>query len=158
MIRINMCFADGWHPVPPNEKYLTYAEAFEVRDDHILFSQNEVAAGRLQEPLAITDFWLQSNGDFPGVGLGAEEYAAKHGWERVSWDGNPELGWRCWRKKFGRGTISVGCGVFPLIVHSFGANSDDSFSSTRIRVQTDTILSEAEAMKETDLWWSRQRQ
>lgn len=52
-------------------------------------------------------------------------------WTRIPWDGNPDLKLECWRKSFGRGHVSVGIGEFLTVTFSFGANSDDSHSSTR---------------------------
>jgi hypothetical protein len=72
----------------------------------------------------------------------------ENGWELIPWDGNPELGLFCWRKRFGRGHVSVGVGAFTSIVYSYGANSDDSISSTRWR--PDRPLTEAEAMALVD--------
>ena len=66
-----------------------------------------------------------------------------NGWKKIPWDGNPDLNLMCWRKKFGRGHVSVGCKDFLLIVMSYGADSDDSYSSTRWR--KDRVLSEKEA-------------
>ena len=54
-------------------------------------------------------------------------------WTLIDWDGNPKLKYKCWRKSFGRGHVSVGVGKFDLIVYSHGANSDDSMSGTRTR-------------------------
>ena len=54
-------------------------------------------------------------------------------WTLIDWDGNPALKLKCWRKSFGRGHVSVGAGAFYLIVYSYGADSDDSLSSTRRR-------------------------
>ncbi len=79
---------------------------------------------------------------------------AKHIWVKVPWDGNPALGLVCWRKKFGRGHVSVGCGDYLSIVHSFGANSDDSYSSTRWRA--DRVLTEQEAMDLVDAQYAKQ--
>lgn len=69
-------------------------------------------------------------------------------WTEIDWDGNPDLKYRCWRKSFGFGYVSVGIGEFKLIVYSYGANSDRSCSSTRWR-NTGTI-SEQEAMDLVD--------
>lgn len=55
-------------------------------------------------------------------------------WTLIDWDGNRELGYKCYRKSFGRGHVSIGVGEFNLIVYSYGANSDRSLSSTRVRV------------------------
>lgn len=52
-------------------------------------------------------------------------------WTRIPWDGNPSLGYECWRKSFGRGHVSVGIGEFLTVCFSYGVNSDDSCSSTR---------------------------
>ena len=78
-----------------------------------------------------------------------------NGWEKVPWDGNLSLGFKCWRKKFGRGHVSVGCGDFHSIVHSFGANSDGSYSSTRWR--NHRILTEQEAMDLVDTQYSKEK-
>ena len=78
---------------------------------------------------------------------------AKHDWQLVSWDGNPDLRHTCWRKKFGRGHVSVGCGDFLHIVHSFGADSDYSYSSTRWRA--DGRISEEAAMALVDKQYSQ---
>ena len=56
-----------------------------------------------------------------------------NGWKIVDWDGNPALKLKCWRKKFGRGHVSVGIGDFKNVVYSYGANSDFSLSGTRAR-------------------------
>lgn len=69
-------------------------------------------------------------------------------WTEIEWDGNPDLKYRCWRKSFGRGHVSVGIGEFNGIVFSYGANSDDSMSSTRWR--SDRVISEQEAMDNVD--------
>lgn len=58
-----------------------------------------------------------------------------NGWVIVDWDGNKALGYKCWRKKFGHGHVSVGIGEFDSIVYSYGANSEDSMSGTRARWQ-----------------------
>ena len=73
----------------------------------------------------------------------------KHEWKKVSWDGNLSLGFECWRKKFGRGDVSVGCGEFLTICYSYGDNSKDSYSGTRWRPLGDH-LSEEDAMKLVD--------
>lgn len=69
-------------------------------------------------------------------------------WVEVEWDGNKSLGYKCLRKKFGHGYVSVGIGDFELIVYSYGANSDISGSSTRWR--KDGAISEIEAMEMID--------
>lgn len=66
-----------------------------------------------------------------------------NGWKLIDWDGNKAFGYKCWRKKFRGGHISVGVGVFTLIVYSFGANSDRSYSSTRWRNHGKTITEQA---------------
>lgn len=71
------------------------------------------------------------------------------GWKIVEWDGNPELGYRCWRKKFGRGHVSVGIGSFLSIVYSYGPNDDESCSGTRWNYDLPPIT-EDEAMEEVD--------
>jgi hypothetical protein len=70
-------------------------------------------------------------------------------WTKIPWDGNRALRLECWRKSFGRGHVSVGIGDFDTICYSFGANSDDSYSSTRWRPDGATI-SEQEAMENVD--------
>ena len=57
----------------------------------------------------------------------------KSEWKKIKWDGNPDLNLECYRKKFGRGHVSVGIGEFKNIVYSYGANSDNSLSGTRCR-------------------------
>ena len=52
-------------------------------------------------------------------------------WTRVPWDGNPALGYECWRKSFGRGDVSVGIGDFLHVIFDYGPNSDYSIGSTR---------------------------
>jgi len=69
-------------------------------------------------------------------------------WTLIDWDGNPALGYQCYRKSFGKGHVSVGVGDFLTVVFSFGANSDDSYSSTRWRA--DGTISEDEAMTQVD--------
>lgn len=71
------------------------------------------------------------------------------GWTRIPWDGNSALKLECWRKKFGRGHVSVGIGEFLSIVFSYGANSDNSFSGTR-RLGPGQTMTEAEAMRAVD--------
>lgn len=65
-------------------------------------------------------------------------------WTLIQWDGNPALNLQCWRKSFRRGHVSVGVGEFKTVVFSYGANSENSFSSTRARVNGPD-LSETEA-------------
>lgn len=65
-------------------------------------------------------------------------------WTLIDWDGNRELGYKCWRKTFGKGHVSVGVGIFTNIVYSYGKSSQDSMSSTRWR--EDGNISEEEAM------------
>lgn len=77
------------------------------------------------------------------------ELAAANGWQLIDWDGNPELGLKCWRKKFGRGYVSVGVGDFTYVVFSYGANSDDSYSSTRWDYDR-PVITEEEAMRMVD--------
>jgi hypothetical protein len=69
-------------------------------------------------------------------------------WTLIDWDENPALKYKCYRKSFGGGHVSVGVGEFTLIVFSYGPNSERSGSSTRWR-ETGTI-SEQEAMKLVD--------
>ena len=69
-------------------------------------------------------------------------------WTLIDWDGNTELGYKCWRKTFGKGHVSVGVGEFTNIVYSYGKSSQDSMSSTRWR--KDGNISEEEAMALVD--------
>lgn len=69
-------------------------------------------------------------------------------WELIEWDGNPALKLKCWRKKFGCGYVSVGVGDFLTVSYSYGANSDDSISSTRWHY--DRIISEKDMMDFVD--------
>jgi hypothetical protein len=69
-------------------------------------------------------------------------------WNLIKWDGNLELGYKCYRRVFKGGHVSVGVGEFTTIVHSFGANSHRSYSSTRWRESG--TLSEVEAMDLVD--------
>lgn len=77
--------------------------------------------------------------------------SAEHNWQRIPWDGNPELGYYCWRKRFGKGHVSVGIGDFLHVGFSYGADSDDSFSSTRWTGPSTPPLTEEEAMRRVDL-------
>jgi hypothetical protein len=70
-------------------------------------------------------------------------------WTLIDWDGNRDLGYKCWRKSFGGGHVSVGVGDFLSVVFSYGANSDSSYSSTRWDYDRPAI-SEADAMKMVD--------
>lgn len=70
--------------------------------------------------------------------------SAPEGWELIDWDGNLSLGLKCWRKKFGKGHVSVGVGDFALVSFSYGANSDDSYSAER------GVMTEIEAMLAID--------
>ena len=69
-------------------------------------------------------------------------------WTLIEWDGNISLGYKCYRKSFRNGHVSVGVGAFTLIVYSYGPNSENSLSSTRWR-ETGNI-NELEAMKMVD--------
>lgn len=69
-------------------------------------------------------------------------------WTEIDWDGNASLGYKCFRKSFRNGHVSVGIGNFQLIVYSYGANSENSRSSTRWR--KDGAISEKEAMLMVD--------
>lgn len=71
-------------------------------------------------------------------------------WELIDWDGNRALGYKCYRKTFADGHISVGVGDFTNITYSFGPNSDRSGSSTRKRVREGYVLTEQEAMQLID--------
>jgi hypothetical protein len=73
----------------------------------------------------------------------------KNEWKLIDWDGNPDLHYKCWRKKFGRGHVSVGCGEFLGVVFSYGENSEDSFSGTRWDYDRPPI-SEEDMMKRID--------
>lgn len=70
-------------------------------------------------------------------------------WTIIDWDGNTSLGYKCYRKSFGKGHVSVGIGDFDLIVYSYGANSEDSLSSTRWR-PNGVAISEQEVMSIVD--------
>jgi hypothetical protein len=70
-------------------------------------------------------------------------------WTLIDWDGNPELGYKCWRKSFGGGHVSVGVGEFNSIVYSYGPNSENSMSGTRWR-SGKPHLTEAQAMQIVD--------
>ena len=67
-------------------------------------------------------------------------------WQLIAWDGNHELKLKCYRKKFGRGHVSIGGGDFKNIVYSYGANSDDSLSGTRWRKDGDITVEQAMAI------------
>lgn len=69
-------------------------------------------------------------------------------WTIIDWDGNKSLGYKCYRKSFGRGHVSVGIGEFTHIVYSYGASSDNSLSSTRWRENGN--ISEQDAMAIVD--------
>lgn len=69
-------------------------------------------------------------------------------WTLIDWDGNPSLKYKCWRKSFRNGHVSVGVGDFTTVVFSYGANSDHSYSSTRWRAPG--IITESNAMKMVD--------
>ena len=73
---------------------------------------------------------------------------AKNNWQLIDWDGNPELKLQCWRKKFGRGHVSVGVGDFHNVTYSYGANSDDSIGCSRWH--GGRLLSEKEMMDFVD--------
>ena len=73
----------------------------------------------------------------------------KNEWKRMPWDGNPALHLECWRKKFGRGHVSVGIGDFLLVCYSHGADSDNSMSGTRWNYNR-PVISEAEMMDWVD--------
>jgi len=67
----------------------------------------------------------------------------KNEWKLIDWDGNPELLFKCYRKKFGRGHVSIGVGEFTSIVYSYGANSNGSLSGTRVRENGDMTVEQA---------------
>lgn len=69
-------------------------------------------------------------------------------WTLIKWDGNRDLNYKCYRKSFGRGHVSIGVGEFKSIVYSYGNNSEDSMSSTRFRQSG--ILTPEQAMKIVD--------
>jgi hypothetical protein len=75
-------------------------------------------------------------------------------WKKVKWDGNLSLGYECWRKHITPTRhVSVGIGDFDLICFSHGPNSDESISSTRIRVAKGNIvgmITEQQAMDWVD--------
>jgi len=62
-----------------------------------------------------------------------------NGWKKIKWDGCENDNRHCWRKEFGRGHVSIGCGSFLTVVFSYGANSGMSFSSTRWDYDRPTI-------------------
>lgn len=70
-------------------------------------------------------------------------------WTRIPWEGNPDLGYECYRKTFGNGCVSVGIGEFLKVVFSYGADSDRSYSSTRWNYDN-PVITEEEAMKLVD--------
>ena len=70
-------------------------------------------------------------------------------WTLIDWDGNPSLKFKCWRKSFGRGHVSVGAANFLSVVFSHGANSDNSMSCTRWNYDK-TPISEKEMMDWVD--------
>jgi hypothetical protein len=70
----------------------------------------------------------------------------KHEWELIAWG---ESEYKCWRKKFGRGHVSVGAGSCLTVVFSYGPDSDDSYSSTRWDYDR-PVITEEEAMKMVD--------
>jgi hypothetical protein len=67
-------------------------------------------------------------------------------WTLIDWDGNPTLGYECWRKSFRHGHVSIGVGDFKLIVYSYGANSEDSLSGTRWRPYGEITVDVAKAI------------
>jgi len=69
-------------------------------------------------------------------------------WTLIDWDGNKSLGYKCYRKSFRHGYVSIGVGEFRNIVFSYGNNSEDSMSSTRWG--KDRIQTEQEAMQMVD--------
>ncbi len=73
----------------------------------------------------------------------------KHEWELTEWDGNRSLNYKCWRKKFGCGHVSVGVGDFLSVVFSYGPDSDNSYSSTRWDYDR-PVITEEEAMRMVD--------
>ena len=72
----------------------------------------------------------------------------------ADWDGNTELGFKCWRKSFGKGHVSVGVGGFQLVSFSFGPDSDYSCSSTRWCYK-DAPITPEEAMQSIDKHFAR---
>lgn len=79
----------------------------------------------------------------------SENPSHKNEWVLVDWDGNRDLGYQCWEKKFGRGHVSVGVGEFETVAFDYGANSDNSYSATRWRAKGPP-MSEQEAMEAVD--------
>lgn len=73
-------------------------------------------------------------------------------WALIPWDGNPELGYTCYRKSFRRGHVSVGVGDFRVVSYSYGPNHVDSYGDTRDRryVKGERLLTEQEAMEAVD--------
>jgi len=72
----------------------------------------------------------------------------KNEWQLIEWDGNRNLKLQCYRKKFGRGHVSVGIGDFLQIVYSYGPDSEDSLSATRWR--KNKIITAEQAMEMVD--------
>lgn len=70
-------------------------------------------------------------------------------WTLILWDGNPDLKLMCWRKSFSNGHVSIGIGDFYHIVYSYGADSDNSLSSTRKGIRK-PMMTEQEAMELVD--------
>jgi hypothetical protein len=87
---------------------------------------------------------------------GGREVKNANGWKLIPWDGNPALNLTCWRKKFGRGHVSVGIGEFRDVVFSFGANSDDSHCCTRWRKDAEPVTPE-QAMEAIDRRWEQKQ-
>lgn len=69
-------------------------------------------------------------------------------WTIVDWEGNPDLGYKCWRKSFPGGHVSIGIGDWKSIVFSYGPNSHNSMTSTRWSLNG--VMSEQEAMEMVD--------
>ncbi len=100
------------------------------------------------------DWWCEGAEDEVGLWAYSSVYILKHQlptpkktneWELVDWNDD----FKCWRKKFGRGYVSVGVGEFQNVVFSYGANSDDSYSTTRWDYDR-PVITEEEAMKMVD--------
>ena len=63
-------------------------------------------------------------------------------WTLIDWDGTIDLKHKCWRKSFGKGHVSIGINDFLLVVYSYGANSENSLSSTRWNYENNPITEE----------------
>lgn len=74
-------------------------------------------------------------------------------WTLIPWDGNPALGFKCYRKTFNNGHVSVGIGAFDSVVFSYGANSDASYTATRGKRSPQSAMRAVDAGKGKKLIW-----